>query len=162
MSMRWTTGLARVALAGMLGITLLGPGAGPVYADPPPPVPVEPAPPPPQDDPPPSPAPSIYLGGLIWGPAFPKCWPPWEPPGVEPPPPGDPRLGSLSAFTVQYEPCPAPPPPPPGQPYPALAPPPPPYPRCGWGDWAFVCFPGQEEWGPLPPGYYGPPSWYGN
>ncbi len=159
--------LVCVTFVGMFGTTLLlGPSAGLGYADPPPPV--DPAAP--QDDPPPPPPPSIWLSGTpniyqgfpTWPAAFPKCWPPWEPPGAEAPPPGDPRYGYFGTNTVQYTPCPAPPPPPEGQAYPPPQAPPAPWPPCGWQQWPIICFPGQAEWGPLPPGYYGPPSWYQN
>ena len=142
-----TQQLARFALAGGLALALAAVHTSAPVADadpmpPPEPSPTEPAPA--QVDPPP-PASSWDIGGLIWSRTFPKCWPPWQPPGTEPPPPGEPRLTINSPFTVPYSPCPAPPP----------------YPTCGTGG-IFVCFPGQVVGGPLPPGYYGPPSWYNN
>ena len=92
-----------------------------------------------------------------WPSIFPKCWPPWVPPGESAPPQGDVRVGM---FRVPFTPCPAPPAPPAGQPYPPLPPPPAPYPGCNWSHTYGLCVPGQELWGPLPPGYYGPQSWY--
>lgn len=63
---------------------------------------------------------------------------------------------------VEYSPCPPPPPPPPGQPYPPLPPPPLANPWCGPADVRpSVCFPGEAFYSRVvPPGYYGPPSWY--
>lgn len=144
--------LARWILAGVLGINVLNLGADVAQADPPPP-PVEPTPLP---DPPMPPAP-FPITPWMWPSVFPKCWPPWEPPGSPSPQQGDVRAG---IFQVPLSPCPAPPPPPAGQSYPPLPPPPAPYPGCSWHHNLSLCVPGQTLWGPLPPGYYGPRSWY--
>ena len=149
--------LARFILAGALGAGVIAVGADVARADLPP-APVEPAPPsqdPSTQDPPMPPAP-FPVTAWMWPSVFPKCWPAWVPPGEPAPPAGDVRMGM---FQVPLSPCPAPPAPPPGQPYPPLPPPPPPYPGCRWGSTS-LCVPGQELWGPLPPGYYGPQSWY--
>lgn len=138
-------------LGGIIGLIAPVAGAGPANADPPPPSPGGSA----QEDPP-MPPPPFPFQAWLWPHAFPKCWPPWVPPGEPAPPPGEANAG---LFRLQYSPCPAPPPPPVGQAYPVLPPPPPPWPGCGWGDGA-ICFPGQGPWGLLPPGYYGPLSWY--
>ena len=150
--------LTRLILAGALGIGALTLGADVVHADPPP-SPVEPAPPP-QDPPPqdpPMPPPPAPFAAWWWPSVFPKCWPAWESPGAPPAPEGDVKAGF---FTIPFSPCPAPPPPPAGQDYPPLPPLPPPYPGCNWNHNLSLCVPGQELWGPLPPGYYGPQSWY--
>lgn len=150
----------RLLLAGALGGMLLTLGAGLANADPEPP-PVVPAPA--HEDSAPPPPPELVGQGLTqagWDLFFPKCWPAWEPPGVPPPPTGVPRFNIWTQ--VQYSPCPAPPPPPPGQPYPELPPPPLANPWCGPTDVRpSVCFPGEPYYSRVvPPGYYGPPSWY--
>lgn len=133
-------------LAGVFGGTFLSLGANLAAADPPPPPP-----------PPGLPSPGWYSG---WDEFFPKCWPPWEPPGEPAPPQGDPRLDIWTQ--VPYAPCPPPPSPPPGQPYPPLPQPPLANPWCGPADIRpSACFPGEGFYSRvLPPGYYGPPSWY--
>ncbi|MCB1264504.1 MAG: hypothetical protein KDB56_07920 [Mycobacterium sp.] len=154
--------MPRLILAGLLGGTLLSLGAGLARAEPAP-FPAEPAPPAYEDPPPPPPPPELVAQGLTqrgWDLFFPKCWPPWEPPGAPAPPPGVPVFNYWT--DVQYSPCPAPPPPPPGQPYPELPPPPLANPWCGPGDVRnSLCVPGEAFYSRVvPPGYYGPPSWY--
>lgn len=155
--------LPRLMLAVVLGGTFLGLGANLASADPEP-SPVGPAAPAYEDPPPPPPPPELVAQGLTqkgWDLFFPKCWPPWEPPGAPSPPPGIPRFNNWTE--VQYSQCPAPPPPPPGQPYPDLPPPPLANPWCGPGGGVrnATCFPGEAFYSRvLPSGYYGPPSWY--
>ena len=84
----------RFILATALGGTLFGLGAGPAAADPEP-SPVGPTPPASEDPPPPPPPPGLLGAGFTqsgWDLFFPKCWPPWEPPGAPAPPPGDPSV----------------------------------------------------------------------
>lgn len=152
----------RLILAGMVSGAFLVLGADLAGADPEP-SPVGPAPPAHEDPPPPPPPPELLGAGFTpegWDLFFPKCWPPWQPPGAPSPPPGNPRLNIWTE--VQYSACPAPPAPPPGQPYPALPPPPLANPWCGPADVRpSACFPGEAFYSRVvPPGYYGPPSWY--
>jgi hypothetical protein len=151
---------ARLILAGVLGGAFLG--ADLAHADPEP-SPVGPTPPAYVDPPPRPPPPGLLGAGFspgVWDQFFPKCWPPWVPPGAPAPPPGDVRVNNWSQ--TQYSACPAPPPPPPGQPYPPLPPPPLANPWCGPADpRPSICFPGEAFYSRVvPPGYYGPPSWY--
>jgi hypothetical protein len=153
----------RLILAGVLSGTFLCLGADLALADPEP-SPVGPTPPPAYDDPPPPPPPAGLLdAGFspgVWDQFFPKCWPAWEPPGASSSPLGDVRVNNW--WQAEYSPCPAPPAPPPGQPYPPLPPPPLTNPWCGPADpRPSICFPGQAYYSRVvPPGYYGPPSWY--